>query len=91
MQSIAMELLTDQSNWAVVRLPARRFPGVVVQGDSLSILCDDLRSALAALCAGDAADATSEVESVLERLEEAQRRYERTLTEHGIPLPYRPH
>jgi hypothetical protein len=31
------EVLSDVSNNAVVRMPGRRFPGLVIQGDSLSI------------------------------------------------------
>ena len=33
-------LLTPPHNGAVVQLPDRAFPGVVVQGDSLQILCE---------------------------------------------------
>ena len=35
-----LEMWSEQVNSAVVRVPGRRFPGVVVQGDSLSILFD---------------------------------------------------
>jgi hypothetical protein len=35
-----LELWSGQVNSAVVRVPGRRFPGVVIQGDSLSILFD---------------------------------------------------
>lgn len=43
---------------AVLRPPARQFPGVVMQGDSLAILCDELRRAsLASIGAGEHADA----------------------------------
>jgi hypothetical protein len=30
-----VELLSSATNYAVVQLPGRRFPGVVIQGDSL--------------------------------------------------------
>jgi Family of unknown function (DUF6959) len=38
MQRVEVELFTDPGNNAVVRLGGRRFPGVLIQGDTLSIL-----------------------------------------------------
>jgi hypothetical protein len=40
-ERIEVDLLTSPGNYAIVRMPGRRFPGVVVQGDSLSILAYD--------------------------------------------------
>jgi hypothetical protein len=42
MERVEAELFTDGGNNAVVRLPGRRFPGVLIQGDSLSILRSDV-------------------------------------------------
>lgn len=42
MEHIEAELFTDGGNDAVVRLSGRRFPGVLVQGDSLRILRSDV-------------------------------------------------
>ncbi|MFF5778388.1 DUF6959 family protein [Streptomyces virginiae] len=38
MERVEAELFTDGGNDAVVRLPGRDFPGVLIQGDTLSIL-----------------------------------------------------
>ena len=38
MEHVEVELFTDGGNNAVVRMPGRRSPGVVVQGDSLSVI-----------------------------------------------------
>jgi hypothetical protein len=62
------EVMTDTGNWPVVQLPGRRFPGVVVQGDSLSIIVEELNFACAALRRGDPAEAEAELTEVLERL-----------------------
>ena len=35
MERVEVELFSDGSNDAVVRMPGRQFPGMVVQGDSL--------------------------------------------------------
>ena len=34
-----LEVFASDSNYAVVKPPGRRFPGSVIQGDSLRILC----------------------------------------------------
>jgi hypothetical protein len=39
----AVEVLSEATNSAVVRMPGRRFPGAVIQGDSLHALYTDLR------------------------------------------------
>ncbi|MEU4715885.1 hypothetical protein AB0F73_19800, partial [Micromonospora purpureochromogenes] len=45
--------LHERGNAAVLRLPPRRFPGVLIQGDSLSVLREDVELVRAALRAGD--------------------------------------
>src|SRR5947208_15384020 len=88
MKRIAVELLTDQGNIAVIRVPGRRIPGVVVQGDSLSILVADAE-ALAAVT-----QATPEVHELAQDLAHEMSRilayYSEALAEHGIALPYTP-
>ena len=46
---IEVDLLTSPGNYAIVRMPGRRFPGVVMQGDSLSILAYDAQEIAVAL------------------------------------------
>ena len=87
-ESVLMELLSSQTNLAVVRLPGRRFPGTVVQGDSLSILVAHARAIHARASAGDDDELRDEAEDLLELLETRQRHYESVLAEHGIELPY---
>nr|WP_251829139.1 hypothetical protein [Streptomyces sp. ATCC 21386] len=48
MERVEAELFTDPGNDAVVRLPPRRFPGVLIQGDSLSIIRADVAEIVAA-------------------------------------------
>lgn len=42
MERIEVELFTDGGNDAVLRMPGRQFPGVLVQGDSLHVLRSDV-------------------------------------------------
>jgi hypothetical protein len=82
------QVLSDGGNWSIVQLPERKFPGVVVQGDSLSILVAELASALAALQAGNTVGAEDELAATLDQLSAVKRHYEAVLGEHGIELPY---
>lgn len=41
-----VEIYSDASNQAILRHPARRFPGILVQGDTLKILHGELVAAL---------------------------------------------
>lgn len=40
MKKIEVEIFTDQGNNAVLRLPDRKFPGLLLQGDSLRNLTE---------------------------------------------------
>ncbi|MFD7558859.1 DUF6959 family protein [Streptomyces sp. NPDC059835] len=57
MELIEAELFTDPGNDAVVRLPPRRFLGVLIQGDSLSIIRGDVAEIVEACPQGDVNDA----------------------------------
>ncbi len=41
-----VEIYSDQSNMPVVRHPGRKFPGLLVQGDTLHALCTQTAMAL---------------------------------------------
>ena len=87
-ETLKVDALTGQHNYAVIRLPERKFPGVVVQGDSLSTLVADLRRALDYLREGAVDDGIAEVADVLETLKGAKGSYEAALAAHSISLPY---
>ncbi len=88
MASIQVELLTDQGNGAVLRLPGRKFPGVLIQGDTLSNYLSTVGEVLQAFERGDSPEAESIVRELRTSLEELRDRYEAALKNHGIPLPY---
>jgi hypothetical protein len=69
MERIEAELFTDGSNDAVVRLPGRRFAGVLVQGDSLHILRSDVAEVVAACERGDADEARDSASLLLADLD----------------------
>lgn len=86
---IVVEALSDLGNFAVVQLPGRKYPGVVIQGDSLWSLRCQVYELLANMRASQASPETVEEASLLcEDLDSMVQRYERSLQENGLKLPY---
>ena|SRR5712691_5466800 len=81
-------VLDDATNATVAKLPWRAFPGVLLQGDSLKILHDDVREAAAALRESDIASATEVLDDIDARIGDLLSRYEAALNAAGIELPY---
>ncbi|MCX4826094.1 hypothetical protein OG883_41225 [Streptomyces sp. NBC_01142] len=88
MERIEAELFTDPGNDAVVRLPPRHFPGVLIQGDSLSIIRGDVAEIVEACAEGDVNDAHEAATILLANFDELLGRYESALEAHGIQRPY---
>jgi hypothetical protein len=84
-REVTIELLTDATNAAVHRLPPRRYPGILVQGDSLAAMVGMVRRARAATTFEVAREEVDELATQLERLLAS---YETALTAAGIELPY---
>ena len=88
MKSLEVELFTDGGNDAVLRLPGRRFPGVLLQGDSLSVLRADV-SELADLCnAGDLEEARQAAALLLADMDALMERYTEVLRLHAMQPPF---
>lgn len=88
MERIEAELFTDAGNDAVVRLPGRRFPGVLVQGDTLGILVADVAE-LVGLCAvGDLEEVRQAASLLQEELGAKLERYTDALDAHGEQRPF---
>lgn len=88
MKPMQVEALTDATNYAVIRLPNRAFPGVVFQGDSLSILYQNVEDVRAVIDAEDLATAREEIGYVCDELRGLLEYYEATLAAEGLELPY---
>ena len=90
MKRAELEVFSDASNYMVIRPSGRRFPGSVVQGDSLSILCSEAKEISERIRSLELKDeellylAQDHQEKLLGRL----LYYQQVLAEHGIPLPY---
>jgi hypothetical protein len=88
MKTVQVELISDESNNAVLRLQGRRFAGMLIQGDSMWILYK-LAQNIYLLCQEteqyEASDISFELIGLLRGY---LRGYERALSESGLPLPY---
>lgn len=83
-----VELLSSTINFAVVRLPDRTFPGVVIQGDTLHLLRKQAQRLQNLLNEGDFEELREELKDLHSLLFEAQRHFETVCAERGIGLPY---
>ena len=83
-----VDLLSQPINYAVVQLPERRFPGVVVQGDTLNEIVKDLGAMRRLLDSGDLEELAVEIESMRAQFLSALANYEQICSVRGIELPY---
>jgi hypothetical protein len=83
-----VEVYSDALNRAVVRMPSREFPGIVVQGDTMAGLletAEEVRS-LAATTGNE--DLIEAAQVMVEEITGFLSHYEAVLKRHGIRLPY---
>ncbi|WP_372469465.1 hypothetical protein ABQ179_003140 [Xanthomonas dyei] len=78
-----VEIFSDQSNMPVIRHLGRQFPGVLVQGDTLHMLCAQATEALS-----DSPDARDELQELHNKLLIMLAHYKYVLNEHQVPLPF---
>jgi len=83
-----IELLSDATNEVVARYVERNYPGVLIQGDTLKILFDDLEELQEEIASGDMESAKEISDVIQEKLLDLLTHYEKVLSEHGIELPY---
>jgi hypothetical protein len=88
MTDLIAPILAEVPNSGIVQLPGRRFPGVVVQGDSLSSMFDELALALRHAKHRRDEEGYYATLAVASRLQELLAAYENTLSAIGSSLPY---
>jgi hypothetical protein len=89
MKDEPIEVLDLQPNAAVVRCPGRRYPGIVVQGDTLHSLYLTAASLSARLRElGASPDDVGDAREIAGRLEEFVLHYQDVLSGRGVDLPY---
>jgi hypothetical protein len=88
MTKIEVELLSNDTNAPVICLPGRRFPGVVLQGDSLKILLGEAQEAARLSRGAGVPELVDSTQYLTELLEGYIQVYEDTMKIHNRPLPY---
>jgi hypothetical protein len=83
-----VEIYSDQTNAAVMRHPGRRFPGVLIQGDTLYTLCYRADAACIEAKARLNPDSYQEINDLRNALWGFLSHYKAVLGEYGIPLPF---
>ena len=83
-----LELWSAAVNSAVVRVPGRAFPGVVIQGDSLSILFDLAMLVVEASSKTGNSGLRDAADELARKLFAHVKTYEAVLEGRGVQLPY---
>lgn len=82
------KILSHVPNSGIVQMPGRRFPGIVMQGDSLSIAFDHVAFCLANAKTRRDEEVYFELLMFAETLQAQLMHYEETLSKLGMSLPY---
>ncbi|MBP7947553.1 MAG: hypothetical protein KA191_16005 [Verrucomicrobia bacterium] len=88
MKQIQVAVLSETSNCPVVQLPDRKYPGVVLQGDSLRILLDSAEEIRELSAKVQDAELSDAVASLKEKLAGYVSVFEQTMKANGRDLPY---
>ena len=83
MREETVEIYSDASNYAIMRHPGRNYPGTLIQGDSLSILCNLADDARQKFDKGDLEETVAVLDEVREMLWGRLQHYKEVMAEHG--------
>lgn len=90
MRKTEVEIYSDDTNRGIVRMPNRKFPGCVIQGDNLSVLYLLAKKIYTRAAKSADVELQSESKLLFESLDGIIRHYESVLDEHGMSIPYAP-
>ncbi|MBB3861931.1 putative lipase involved disintegration of autophagic bodies [Novosphingobium hassiacum] len=86
MRKELVEIYSDASNAAIIRHPGRKFPGILIQGDTLRNLSRMASNALAS--AEPDSDQWHDLKELVDALEGRVVFYTQVLQDHGLALPF---
>ena len=86
MRNEPVEIFSHATNAVVMRHPGRRFPGVLVQGDTLYTMCH--RADEACRGAAKGSEAYENLNALRNQLWALLAHYKSVLGEHDLPLPF---
>lgn len=88
MTKLEVEVFSEQTNAAVIRMPGRKFPGIVVQGDSLKIMLESVKEIAELLQDAQIPSLAVSAEELVQLQSAYTEAYEQALKLHSYPLPY---
>lgn len=88
MEKIELEVYSQAINQAVVKMPQRRFPGLVIQGDTMSILVTLAETIYERAKKSSDSELLEEADELKDRLKAFLLHYETVLGAHQLDLPY---
>jgi hypothetical protein len=88
MKRIEIEILSDSINCPVVSVPGRKYPGVVIQGDSLKILLGLAEEIGNQTTSDQDEELAATLERLKRKLSDYVTEYETAMKAHGRDLPY---
>lgn len=88
MRKQEIEVFSDAVNGPVMRHPSRRFPGSLIQGDTLFTLCGLAESIQRRLAQHPDQELVGEVAELHQLLRDRLLSYQETLEAAGVELPY---
>ena len=86
MRTEPIEIYSDATNAAVMRHPGRKFPGMLIQGDTLHALSQMASTALAG--AEPDSDHWHDLKELADDLQSRVDFYSQVMREHGLKVPF---
>jgi hypothetical protein len=88
MEYMELEVYSQSIDRGIVRMPSQGFPGLVLQGETLSSLLRLAKSAYEKLPETVDTELIDTSRELMESIQKLVSHYEATLNRHNIPLPY---
>ncbi|MFB8008803.1 DUF6959 family protein [Nocardia sp. NPDC056000] len=86
--SYSAEIMETQGDYSLVKWEGRKFPGLLIQGDTLTTVLDDLSEARSELDVGNVDDGRFALGEALRKVEQMLSSYEEMMLLAGVKLPY---
>lgn len=88
MEYMELEVYSQSIDRGVVRMPSQSFPGLLLQGETLSSLLRLAKLTYEKLPETTDTELIATARELLESIQKLVSHYEATLGKHNIPLPY---
>lgn len=88
MEYMELEVYSQSIDRGIVKMPSQSFPGIVLQGETLSSLLRLAKLTYEKLPDTASAEVRDTARELMESIQKLLSHYEATLGKHNIPLPY---